>query len=188
MEPKVRKIVVSIDSTMIEAGQELEKPWIIATAAAVVNNPYAGRYQDDLTEMVDSYCTPMATLLLDKIREATGWDLTECEAVGKAAGTGLNGEIENGSAIIHSRQFGNPVRDAVAGTAPLTGAELRIPAGATIWIPLKHRNDHLVRSHHMTTSISILDAPKPDEIVVAVSVCKTGRPLSRLGMPSSDKV
>lgn len=188
LELKIRKVVVSIDSTLWEGEKKLETPWTLATAAAVVKNPYVGVYQQDLSDMVDSYCTPVADLLLNKIREATGWDLKDCEAVGKAAATGLAGELEHGSAIIHSRQFGNPCREAVGGTAPLVGAELRVAPGSTIWIPLKHKNDHLVRSHHMSTSISILDAPAADEIVVAVSVCKSGRPLARIGSPKTDKV
>ncbi len=185
---KIRKVVVSIDSTLIEGEKQLDAPWTVATAAAVVNNPYVGVYQHDLSPMVDEYCQPVAELLMDKIRQATGWDLSQAEALGKAAGTGLDGEIEHGSAIIHSRLFGNVGRNTLNGTAPMVGAELRIPAGTTLWIPLKHKNDHLMRSHHMSTSVTVLDAPRANEILVAISVAMSGRPLSRLGTPSQDKV
>lgn len=188
MTLKVRKVAVSLDKTLIEGVKALEKPWVIATAAAAVENPYAGVYQQDLSPMVEEFCKPVADMLIDEIRKATGWDLTQAEALGKAAGTGLDGEIEHGSAIIHHKKFGNTGREAVNGTAPMVGAELRIPAGATLWIPLKHKNDHLVRSHHMSTSITVLDAPRANEILVAISIAMAGRPLARLGSPSGDKV
>lgn len=185
---RIRKMVVSLDKTIREGVKVLDKPWILATAAAAIENPYVGVYQHDLTPLVEEYCQPLSEMLMDEIRKATGWDLTECEALGKAAGTGLDGEIEHGSAIIHNRKFGNTGRNALAGTAPMVGAELRMPAGATLWIPLKHKNDHLIRSHHMSTSINVLDAPRVNEILVAISVAKSSRPLARIGNPAQDGV
>ncbi len=185
---KIRKVAVYLDTTMIEGEKVLDRPWTLATAAAVLENPYVGTYQHDLSPMVEEYCQPISEMLLDRIRQATGWDLTQAEALGKAAGTGLDGEIEHGSAIIHHKKFGNTGRTAVNGTAPMVGAELRIPAGATLWVPLKHKNDHLIRSHHMSTSISVLDAPRPNELLIAISVAMSGRPLARLGNPAQDKV
>ncbi len=185
---EIRKIVVSLDKTVTEGVKKLDEPWILATAAAVIKNPYVGVYQQDLSPLVDEYCSPLSNLLVDEIRKATGWDLKECEAVGKAAATGLDAEIEHGSAIIHHRKFGNTCREAVGGTAPLVGAELRVAPGSIIWIPLKHKDDHLIRSHHMSTSICIPDAPGADEIVVVVSIARSGRPLARLGNPHQDNV
>jgi hypothetical protein len=185
---KIRKVAVSIDKTMIEGVKILTQPWVLASSAALMANPYVGVYQHDLSAIVDEYCKGLANLLLDEIRKSTGWNLLECESIGKAAGIGLDGELEHGSAIIHHRKFGNAGREAVNGMAPLVGAELRIPPGAVLWIPLKHKDDHLIRSHHMTTSIGILDGPRADEIMVALAIARSGRPLARIGNPQQDKV
>jgi hypothetical protein len=184
---KIRKILVSLDTTVIEGEKEVTEPWTVATAAALIANPYVGVYQHDLNPLVEEYCKPLSDLLIAEIRKATGWNLTQCEALGKAAGIGLDGEIEHGSAIIHNRKFGNTGREAVNGTAPMVGAELRIPAGATLWIPMKHKNDHLIRSHHMCTSITVLDGPRANEIMIAIAVAQGSRPLSRLSDPKADR-
>ena len=85
------------------------------------------------------------------------------EGMGKGALVGLDGEVEHGSAIIHNLRFGNLVREAVKGTALIPSAEKRAGAGATLDVPIKHKDDHKVRSHHQTLEVRIPDAPRDDE-------------------------
>jgi hypothetical protein len=103
------------------------------------------------------------------------------EAYGKAAIVGIAGDVEVGSAVIHHLTFGNPLRDAVGGTTLLPAVEKVAPPGATFDIPLKHILDDRTRSHHQTATLQLADAPKPDEIVIALAVTNSGRPFARIG-------
>jgi hypothetical protein len=188
VQKKVRKIVTFIDKTLIEGEKELQTPWIIATAAAVIEDPYASKYQEDLTPLIETYSTFLSELLSSEIEKATGWDLKTAEGVGKAAGVGLNIEIEHGCAIVHNLKFGTPIRKKMNGMEGLVSTEYRMAPGGAIVVPLKHKDDHKLRGHHMSVTFSIPDAPRENEIVIALSIANTGRPFARIGSPSTDVV
>ena len=84
------------------------------------------------------------------------------------------------SGILHNLAFGNPVRSAMHATSLLPATEKRAAAGATLDVPLKHIHDHKVRSHHLTLELRVTDAPRPDEMVIAVAAATGGRPFARL--------
>jgi hypothetical protein len=184
----VRKIVTWIDQTLAEGVKEVPTPWIVATAAAVIEDPYASKYQEDLSPLIDTYSAYLSELLSGEIEKATGWDLRSAEGVGKAAAVGLNVEIEHGCAIVHHLKFGNPIRKKMNGREGLVSTEYRIAPGGAITVPLKHKDDHKIRSHHMSVMFSIPDAPREHEIVIALSIANTGRPFARIGNPSTDVV
>ena len=179
----LRKVVTVIEDVHQEGGREVDPPVRIAAAGAVVANPFAGRYVQDLEPLIDQYCEPLGSLLTDRALELLG---AEAEGYGKGALVGLDGEVEHGSAIIHNLRFGNRVRDPVDGTSLLPAAEKRGAAGAAIDIAIKHKHDHSVRSHHQTFEVRIPDAPRADEIVIWVALATSGRPLSRLGSFGSE--
>jgi hypothetical protein len=104
----------------------------------------------------------------------------EVESYGKGAIVGLDGELEHGSGILHNLAFGNPVRNAMGASSLLPSTEKRAAAGATLDVPLKHVEDHTVRSHHLTFELRIGDAPRPDEMVIAIACSSGGRPHARL--------
>jgi len=174
----LRKVVTVVEDVHREGGRAVDPPVRIAAAAAVVVNPLAGRYVDDLEPLIDEYCEPLGELLAARALELLGG---EAEGYGKGALVGLDGEIEHGSAIIHNLRFGDRVREPVEGTSLLPSAEKRGAAGAPIDLAIKHKHDHKVRSHHQTFEVRIPDAPSPDEIVIWVAFATSGRPLSRLG-------
>jgi amino acid synthesis protein len=174
----LRKVLVVVEDVHEESGRSVEPPVRIAAAGAVVANPLAGRYVEDLEPLIDEYCEPLGTLLTARALELLDG---EVEGYGKGALVGIDGEIEHGSAIIHNLRFGDRVRDPVEGTSLLPSAEKRGPAGAPIDLAIKHKHDHRVRSHHQTFEVRIPDAPRPDEIVIWVALASSGRPLSRLG-------
>ena len=179
----VRKIVTVVEDVCIEGGRPVE-PWTrIAAAGAVVDNPLAGRFADDLEPLIDLYCEPLGTLLTQRALELLG---AEAEAYGKGALVGLDGDVEHGSAIIHNLRFGNKVREPVGGTSLLPSAEKRGPAGVPLDLSLKHKHDHSVRSHHQTFEVRIPDAPRADEIVIWVALASSGRPHARLGAFGSE--
>jgi hypothetical protein len=174
----LRKLCLVVEEIRGEAGRAVEPPVRLAAAGAVVVNPLAGRYVEDLAQLADEYCEPLGRLLTEQALEAL--DRLEVESYGKGALVGLDGEVEHGSAIIHNLHFGNQVREPVGGTSLLPSAEKCGPAGAALDLALKHKEDHTVRSHHQTFEVRIPDAPRSDEIVVWVALATAGRPLARL--------
>lgn len=185
---KVRKLVTYVEDYMHEGGREQKPPIRVAAAMAVVNNPFVGRYVEDLSDpLVEEYAPVLGRLLgLAAIEALAG---AEVEAYGKGALVGEAGEIEHGSAIIHTLRFGNPFRDAANGTALLPSAEKRGGCGSPLDIALKHKHDHAVRSHHWTFEVRVPDAPRADEILVVCAAASAGRPNARIGQgPQADSV
>jgi Amino acid synthesis len=179
----IRKIVGIVEDVLLEGGREVDPPVRVAAVGAVVANPFAGRWADDLEPLVDRYCEPLGTVLMERALALVGG---EVEAFGKGALVGLDGEVEHGSAIIHNLRFGNRVREPVEGTSLLPAAEKRAAAGATLDLALKHKTDVTVRSHHQTFEVRIGDAPRPDEIVIWVALATAGRPQARLAAFGSE--
>lgn len=174
----LRKLCVIVEEVRAESGRPVEPPVLVAAAGAVVSNPLAGRFVEDLAAVADAYCEPLGRLLTERAFAAL--DAAGVEGYGKGALVGLGGDVEHGSAIIHNLRFGNLVREPVGGSSLLPSAEKRGPAGAAIDLALKHKDDHTVRSHHQTFEVRIPDAPRDDEIVVWVALASSGRPLARL--------
>jgi Amino acid synthesis len=173
----IRKVVTVTEEIRAEGGRAVDPPARVAAAAAVVGNPLAGAFVDDLSPLIDRYCEPLGQLLVERaLRELGG----TVEAYGKGGLVGLDGEVEHASAILHNLRFGNPVRDAVGGTSLLPSAEKAGAPGATLDLALKHIADHTVRSHHQTFEVRIPDAPRPAEIVIWVALASAGRPQARL--------
>ncbi len=179
----IRKVVTLAEDIRVESGRAVEPPMRIAAAAAVIANPLAGRFVEDLEPLIDAYCEPLGELLTARALETLG---APAEGYGKGALVGLDGDVEHGSAIIHNLRFGNRVRDPVSGTTLLPAAEKRGAAGATLDLAIKHITDATVRSHHQTFEVRVPDAPRADEIVIWVVLASGGRPHARLGAFGSE--
>ena len=148
----LRKLVAVVEDVHAEGGRAVEPPVRIAAAGAVIANPFAGRFVDDLEPLIETYCEPLGTVLTERALELLDGD---AEGYGKGALVGIDGEIEHGSAIIHNLRFGDRVRDPVDGSSLLPSAEKRGVAGAPIDLAIKHKTDHRVRSHHQTFEVRI---------------------------------
>jgi hypothetical protein len=174
----VRKIVRHREETLRENGQDVPRKHVVAWVAAVIENPYGtDGYVQDLVTAADAMGQEVGALLGPATVELLG---EEVEGFGKVALVGIGGEVEHGSAIIHNLKFGNEFRTAAGGTELLPGAEKIGLMGATIDAAVKHKLDAKTRSHHQTITLSIPDAPRPDEIVIACVATSAGRPLARL--------
>jgi hypothetical protein len=174
----VRKIVTVVEEIRIEGGREVWPPARIAVVAAVIENPWAGLgFVEDLGPGIDANASDLGALLAPQVLDALG---TAAEAYGKAAIVGLNGEVEHGSALIHTLKFGDHFRKAANATTLLPAVEKRGATGVVFDIPLKHITDATIRSHHQTVEVRIADAPHADEIVVALAAAAQGRPQQRL--------
>jgi Amino acid synthesis len=113
----LRKLFVIVEEVRSESGRPVEPPTVVAAAGAVVQNPLAGRFVDDLAGVADAYCEPLGRLLTERALGALG--AAGVEGYGKGALVGLGREVEHGSAIIHNLRFGNLVRDPVGGSSLL---------------------------------------------------------------------
>jgi hypothetical protein len=173
----VRKVVTLVEDVHVEGGRSVTPPTRMVAVGAVVTNPLAGDFVEDLSPLIDAYCEPLGALLTGRALDLLA---APAQGFGKGALVGLDGDVEHGSAIIHNLRFGNHVRDAVGGSALLPAAEKRGAAGATLDLAVKHIDDQTVRSHHQTLEVRIGDAPRADEIVVWVVLARSGRPHARL--------
>lgn len=177
----IRKTFLQIESTLVEGGKQAATPLRLIAALAVVKNPWAGRgFVEDLKPEIQA-AAPILGELLTKMIIDTAGSGELVEAYGKSAVVGLDGEIEHGSALIHTLRFGNHYRTAVGAKSYLAFCNTRGPANAPIMIPLMDKNDEGRRSHYLTIQCAIPDAPAADEIVIALGASIGGRPHHRIG-------
>lgn len=175
----IRKISTFIEETLVEGGRVAPRPLTMIVVAAVIENPWAGRgfvenLRPEIIRIVADLSHEMTRRLLLHI------DANKIEACGKAAATGVNGEIEHASAMIHTLRFGNPFRDAIGGTNYLEFANTRNGPGALLSLPMMHKSESGKRSHFLTANFVVPDAPGPDEIIVAIGAADGGRPHARI--------
>jgi len=180
MRAKIRKIVVQIDEVRMEMGREVTPPTRRAVAMAVIENPYAGRFAQDLGDLVD-IGEELGGLLGERCVQALGIAPAQAQSYGKAAIVGESGELEHAAAILHPK-LGAPLRKAVEkGAALVPSAKKMGGMGCAIDVPLGHKDAAYVRSHFDAVEVRVSDAPRANEIVVAVAVADSGRPLARVG-------
>jgi hypothetical protein len=177
---KIRKIMTFLDETHIEMGKTISPATRRAAAVAVIENPYAGQYTEDLTVLMDAG-EQLGALLGQKCVEALGIEPSEAQSYGKAAMVGENGELEHAAAILHPK-LGKPLRAAVEKGAALVASNKKMGGmGQALDVPLGHKEAAYVRSHFDGMVVSVNDAPRANEILVAVAVTDSGRPLPRVG-------
>jgi hypothetical protein len=180
MPANIRKLVVQLDETRKEMGKTIEPPTRRAVAIAVIENPYAGRYSESLDELI-AIGEELGALLGQKAVKALGIEPGQAHSYGKAAIVGEAGELEHAAAILHPK-LGAPLRVAVdKGAALVPSAKKRGTLGTAIDVPLGHKDAAFVRSHFDAVEARVSDAPRANEIVVAVAVTDSGRPLPRIG-------
>ena len=180
MKTDIRKLIVQVDETRLEMGQQIQPPTRRAVAIAVIANPFAGRYAENLDELSD-IGAELGKLLGEKCVAALGIAPSEAESYGKAAIVGEGGELEHAAAILHPK-LGAPLREAVEkGAALVPSAKKMGGLGTAIDVPLGHKDAAFVRSHFDAIEARVSDAPRANEIVVAVAVTDSGRPLPRIG-------
>ena len=149
----------------------------MVTAAALAN-PFAGRYQEDLSELIAASVQLSATLSAIAVSHL---DAKPVHSYGKGGIAGMKGELEHVAAMLHP-EFGAPLREACGGgTAIIPSAKKRGGPGVTLDIPLHYKDAAFVRSHFDAVELRIVDAPADEELVIAVAVTDGGRPLPRVG-------
>ncbi len=177
----IRKAVDFCEEIFIEGDRAAPRPLKLFASALVLRNPWFGRgYVEDLMPEIREMAPVLGSMLTERMI-ALGGSAEAIEAYGKACLTGLGGEIEHGSALIHTLRFGNFYREALAAKTYLAFTNSRGPGNAPIVVPLMHKDDSGIRSHYWTVQFSIPDAPSHDELVVALGGATAGRPHHRIG-------
>lgn len=183
----VRKITILTEELLRDGHGSLPTSVIRAAAAAVIRNPWAGSpVSTDLALETERIAPILAKVLTDRLTAALG-GAGEIEAFGKSAVVGLNGEIEHAAALIHTPFFGNLVREFLEGTSILSFSDDRAEPGTSIAVPMWHKEAASTRSHYQTLTLSITDAPHPDEIVVIAAASTGSRPHPRIGDRTTDR-
>lgn len=180
MKAPIRRIVTFVEETSMEAGKVVSPPARRAVAAAVIANPFAGRYVEDLTPLME-IGEELGEILTARALALLGIPGARVESFGKAAAVGEDGELEHAAALLHPR-LGAPVRRQLTkGAALIPSSKKRCGTGAPFDLPLGHKDAAKVRSHFDGIEVRVPDAPRADEIVVAVGLADSGRPLARVG-------
>jgi len=187
MKAKIRKIATFVEETRTEMGRPVSPPTRRAAAAAVIENPFAGKYAEDLTELME-IGEELGSLLAERAVAALGIPGPTAESYGKAAAVGENGELEHAAAILHPK-LGTPVRKVLGkGTALIPSSKKRGGPGVPLDIPLGHKDAAFVRSHFDGMEIRVNDAPRANEILVAIAITDSGRPLPRVGGLAKEQI
>jgi hypothetical protein len=177
---EIRRIVVQVEETHAVAGRPLAAPTRKVVAAAVVRNPFAGRYVEDLAELVD-LGAEVAALLGQRAAAALAAADPDAKvnAYGKGAIVGLDGELEHAAAVLHPR-FGAPVRAVVGGGASIIpSTKIIAGAGTPLAMPIINKDDIWSFDEMDAAVIAVPDAPRPDEILICVVLAAGGRPGAR---------
>ena len=187
MPADIRKIAIFLDETHTEMGRPVVPPVRRAAAVAVIANPFAGAYHADLSALVE-IGAELGGLLGRRAVEALGIEGAAAQSYGKAAMVGENGELEHAAAILHPK-LGAPLREVLGGGMALVPSSKKSGGpGQTLDVPLGHKDAAYVRSHFDGMEVRLSDAPRANEIMVAVAVTDGGRPLPRVGGLAANEI
>jgi hypothetical protein len=181
----IRRLHTFKEERHAEAGRTAARPLRRLAVVAVVNNPYAGRYVEDLKPMIDA-----SVAIGQAMAEVTmrNFGNEAIQSYGKGGIVGLGGEQEHANAML-TTAFANPFRDAIGGADAWISSFTKIGApGTAIDIPMNHKDDVYVRSHYDGMSISIADTPQADEIALIFCVANRGRLNARVGGLTHEEV
>ena len=174
---EIRRTILSVEEIVSDAERRLASPIHRATAVAIIKNPFAGRFVEDLSPLFD-VGLELGELLMKRVVDLLGGQPV---SYGKAAIVGTLGEMEHGAAICHPK-LGKPMRAAVGGGEALISSNVKVAAAGTpIDVPLGHKDNAWSFDHFDTLTLMVPDAPHPDEIVVVMAVADGGRPHARVG-------
>jgi len=179
-KPQIRKIYTVVEETHADGTLRLDKPTHKSAAAAVFTNPFAGKYQEDLSLLIQ-WSEELGELLTKKAVAALGLAPDKVHSYGKGAIVGTDGELEHCAAIMHPA-LGKPMRANVGGGKALipSAKKLGYP-GVAIDVPLGFKDAAFVRSHFDAMEVRVPDAPRGDELILVVVVTDAGRPAARVG-------
>ncbi|AXK80707.1 amino acid synthesis family protein [Pseudolabrys taiwanensis] len=181
----IRRSFAILEERQEEAGKRAAQPLRRVAAVAVVENPFAGRYVEDLKPMIEDSVAlghEMARIAL------AAFGPHEVQSYGKGGIVGVAGEQEHANALL-TTVFANPIRDAIGGGDAWISSFTKVGGpGTPIDIPMNHKDEVYVRSHYDGMSIVLPDAPMPDEVAVIFCIANRGRLNARVGGMTHEEV
>lgn len=183
----IRKYVDIIEEIHSENGKKVEPNIKKAAAVAVIKNPFAGCYQEDLDALIE-LGDKLGEILANRALNALDIKPEEVESFGKAALVGMKGELEHAAALLHPK-LGHAVRRVVGGGKTMMPSSKKMGCpGTELDVPLHCRDAALVRNNFDAMAVRVQDAPRDDEIMVIVTLTNGGRPLARVGGLQKDEI
>jgi len=174
---EIRKIITTRETVFSELGVEASRPITRAVGMAVIRNPFAGKFAEDLRELWEAGAALGERLMPELVKLLDG----PAVSYGKGAIVGVQGEMEHGGACVHP-MLGRPMRGAIGGGKAVISSNVKVaPPGASLDIPLGHKDDSWSFAHFDTVTVSIADSPRPHEILVAMVIADGGRLNNRCG-------
>ncbi len=178
---EIRKILVQVEEIFHDGGPSAESPLRRGAVIAVISNPFAGRYVEDIQPFMDDL-KPLGAQMARKLLDALGGDVSKVEGYGKGAVVGSAGELEH-CALWHN-PGGYAMRDllgAERSNAIVPSAKKVGGIGARIDIPITHTNASYVRSHFDAIEVGVPDAPRARELMLVLAMTTGPRVHSRSG-------
>jgi len=173
----IRKISTMREIVFSELGVAASRPIVRAVGMAVIRNPFAGRFVHDLRPLFEAGAMLGQRLMPDLVKLLDG----PAVSYGKGALVGVDGELEHGGACVHP-MLGRPMRGAIGGGKAVISSNVKVAAaGASLDVPLGHKDDSWSFPHFDTITVSVADAPRPNEIVVVMAIADGGRLQNRCG-------
>jgi hypothetical protein len=174
---EIRKIIMTREMVLSELGVAAPRPVVRAVGMAVIVNPFAARSVEDLRQLFEAGATLGERLMPDLVRLLDG----PAVSYGKGALVGVDGEMEHGGACVHP-MLGKPMRTAIGGGKAVISSNVKVAAaGSTLDVPLGHKDDSWSFPHFDTITVSVADAPRPNEILVVIAIADGGRLRNRCG-------
>ena len=181
----VRKLVVQVEEVFHEGGPIRPEPVKRGSVLAVIANPYAGRYVEDIQPFMEDL-KPLGLEMASKLVDALGGDASVVEGYGKGAIVGGGGELEHG-AFWHN-PGGYAMRELLGGAKAIVPSSKKVGGpGVRIDIPITHVNASYVRSHFDAIEVGINDAPRNNEMVLVLAMTTGARVHARAcGLQAQD--
>jgi hypothetical protein len=174
---EIRKIITTRETVFSEVGIEASRPITRAVGMAVIRNPFAGQFVEDLRPLFEAGAMLGERLMPELVKLLDG----PAVSYGKGAIVGVAGEMEHGGACVHP-MLGKPMRAAIGGGKAVIGSNVKVAvAGALLDVPLGHKDDSWSFPHFDTITVFVADAPRPDEILVVMAIADGGRLRNRCG-------
>jgi hypothetical protein len=174
---EIRKIITKRELVLSELGVAASRPVVRAVGMAVIRNPFAGLVVDDLQPLFETGAMLGERLMPDLVKLLDG----SAVSYGKGAVVGVDGEMEHGGACVHP-MLGKPMRAAIGGGKAVISSNVKVAAaGASFDVPLGHKDDSWSFPHFDTITVSVADAPRPNEILVVMAIADGARLRNRCG-------
>jgi hypothetical protein len=175
----IRKRLTQIEEIFHEGGKPASEPLRRGAMLCVIRNPFAGRYVEDIAGFMDNL-TPLGVTMARALLEALGGDATRIHSYGKGAIVGAAGELEHG-ALWHV-PGGYAMREILGQAKAIVPSAKKVGGpGTRLDVPITHINAPYVRSHFDAMEVGISDAPRADEIMLALVMTTGARIHARVG-------